>query len=141
MIEYSTTQCVMFPEIFAKPAVLQFDQRNGSSDGGAILLKAADRRYGLIRASRRMSARQAASRQGRSLLARVVWRSACSRSPAAIQTPTTRPACLPTRFTRCCSTAIRSQGVIWLRSQPCRALKTPFGRGNSIVWAKHWPTA
>jgi hypothetical protein len=38
----------MFPEIFAKPAVLQFDQLNGSSDGGAILLKAADRRYGLI---------------------------------------------------------------------------------------------
>jgi len=30
--------------------VLQFDQLNGSSDGGAILLKAADRRYGLIRA-------------------------------------------------------------------------------------------
>jgi hypothetical protein len=30
--------------------VLQFDQRNGSSDGGAILLKAADRRYGLIQA-------------------------------------------------------------------------------------------
>jgi hypothetical protein len=40
----------LFPEIFAKPAVLQFDQRNGSSDGGAILLKAADRRYGLIEA-------------------------------------------------------------------------------------------
>src|SRR6202049_87272 len=38
----------MFPEIFTKPAVLQFDQLNGSSDGGAILLKAADRRYGLI---------------------------------------------------------------------------------------------
>ena len=48
MIEDSTTQCLMFPEIFAKPAVLQFDQLNGSSDGGAILLKAADRRYGLI---------------------------------------------------------------------------------------------
>jgi hypothetical protein len=28
--------------------VLQFDQRQGSSDGGALLLKAADRRYGLI---------------------------------------------------------------------------------------------
>src|SRR6202163_1104914 len=40
----------MFPEIFCKPAVLQFDQLNGSSDGGAILLKAADRRYGLIEA-------------------------------------------------------------------------------------------
>jgi hypothetical protein len=31
----STTQCLFFPEIFAKPAVLQFDQLNGSSDGGA----------------------------------------------------------------------------------------------------------
>src|SRR6202790_2938959 len=50
VFEDSTTQCLMFPEIFAKPAVLQFDQMNGSSDGGAILLKAADRRYGLIEA-------------------------------------------------------------------------------------------
>ena len=48
MFEDSTTQCLLFPESFAKPAVLQFDQLNGSSDGGAILLKAADRRYGLI---------------------------------------------------------------------------------------------
>jgi len=38
----------LFLEIFTKPAVLQFDQLNGSSDGGAILLKAADRRYRLI---------------------------------------------------------------------------------------------
>jgi hypothetical protein len=38
----------LFPDIFPKPAVLQFDQRQGSSDGGALLLKAADRRYGLI---------------------------------------------------------------------------------------------
>jgi len=28
--------------------VLEFDQRQGSSDGGAVLLKAAERRYGLI---------------------------------------------------------------------------------------------
>jgi Transposase DDE domain group 1 len=43
-----TTECLLFPEIFSKPSVLQFDQRQGSSDGGAILLKAAERRYGLI---------------------------------------------------------------------------------------------
>jgi hypothetical protein len=49
VVDDSTTQCLLFPEIFAKPAVLQFDQRLGSSDGGAVLLKAADRRYGLIR--------------------------------------------------------------------------------------------
>jgi len=28
--------------------MLEFDQRQGSSDGGAVLLKAAERRYGLI---------------------------------------------------------------------------------------------
>ena len=48
MIDFTTTQCLLFPEIFAKPAVLQFDQRQGSSDGGSILLKAAERRYGSI---------------------------------------------------------------------------------------------
>ena len=48
MSDNNTTQCVLFPDIFPKPAVLQFDQRQGSSDGGALLLKAADRRYGLI---------------------------------------------------------------------------------------------
>ncbi len=50
MFDDSTTQCLLFPEIFAKPIVARFDQRMGSSDGGAILLKAADRRYGLIQA-------------------------------------------------------------------------------------------
>ena len=48
MTEENTTERLMFPEIFSKPSVVQFDQRQGSSDGGAILLKAAERRYGLI---------------------------------------------------------------------------------------------
>ena len=48
MFDDSTTQCLLFGEMFFKPTVLQFDQRQGSSDGGAILLKAADRGYGLI---------------------------------------------------------------------------------------------
>ena len=48
MIDFTTTQCLLFPEIFAKPAVLRFDERQSSCDGGAILLKAAERRYGLI---------------------------------------------------------------------------------------------
>lgn len=47
MSEHTTTECLLFPDIFPKPAVVQFDQRQGSSDGGAILLKAADRRYRL----------------------------------------------------------------------------------------------
>src|ERR1035441_7261978 len=48
VIDFTTTECLLLPEIFAKPAVLHFDQRQGSSDGGAILLKAAERCYGLI---------------------------------------------------------------------------------------------
>jgi hypothetical protein len=48
VIDFTTTECVLFPELFAKPAVLQSNQRQGSSDRGAILLKAAERRYGLI---------------------------------------------------------------------------------------------
>jgi hypothetical protein len=48
MSEDSTTQCLLFPGIFRKPVVAQFDQREGSSDGGALLLKAADRGYGLV---------------------------------------------------------------------------------------------
>ena len=48
MSDDSTTQRLLFPGIFRKPVAAQFDQRQGSSDGGALLLKAADRRYGLI---------------------------------------------------------------------------------------------
>lgn len=48
MPEDTTTQCLLFPGISPKNVVACFDQRQGSSDGGAILLKAADRRYGLI---------------------------------------------------------------------------------------------
>ena len=50
MAEHTTTQCLLFSDLSAQPVVVQFDQRQGSSDGGAILLKAADRRLGLTRA-------------------------------------------------------------------------------------------
>jgi Transposase DDE domain group 1 len=48
--EHTTTQCVLFPGIFERAVVVQFDQPEISSDGGAILLKAADRRLGLTEA-------------------------------------------------------------------------------------------
>jgi hypothetical protein len=38
---------VLFPDLFKKPLVAKFDPRYGSSDGGAILLKACDDRFGL----------------------------------------------------------------------------------------------
>lgn len=48
MNDSSATERLLFPEMFAKPVILEFDQRQGSSDGGAVLLKAAETRYGLI---------------------------------------------------------------------------------------------
>lgn len=44
----TTTPCLLFPELFDRPLTAQFDVPNASSDGGAVLLKAADRRLGLI---------------------------------------------------------------------------------------------
>jgi hypothetical protein len=43
----SIQQSVLFPALFGKRLVAQFDQPHGSSDGGALLLKACDERLGL----------------------------------------------------------------------------------------------
>ena len=43
-------QTVLFPDLFNKPLFAQFHQEQASSDGGAILLKAAERTYGLVKA-------------------------------------------------------------------------------------------
>jgi len=42
-----TTQTVLFTSIFEKPVVAKFDQAHSSSDGGLVLLQAADQRLGL----------------------------------------------------------------------------------------------
>lgn len=43
-------QTVLFPDLLSKPLVATFDQPHASSDGGALLLRAADRRLGLTAA-------------------------------------------------------------------------------------------
>ena len=48
MRKSTTTECLLFPDLFDKAVVAKFDQEHASSDGGALLLKAADRRLGLI---------------------------------------------------------------------------------------------
>lgn len=47
MHEGITQQSVLFKELFDRPLIAKFDQRDSSSDGGALLLAAADRRLGL----------------------------------------------------------------------------------------------
>ena len=44
MDDDSTRQTVLFRDLSSRPVVAKFDQRHGSSDGGAILLQACDRR-------------------------------------------------------------------------------------------------
>jgi hypothetical protein len=46
--DFAATERLSFPEILAKPAIVEFDQRQSSSDAGASLQKAAETRYGLI---------------------------------------------------------------------------------------------
>ena len=46
----STTQTVLFPKIFSKPIIAKLDQKDSSSDGGGVLLRAADERLGLSEA-------------------------------------------------------------------------------------------
>lgn len=50
MNDPTVPQTVLFPDLFDRPLVATFDQAHSSSDGGAILLKAADRSLGLITA-------------------------------------------------------------------------------------------
>lgn len=47
---HPTAQRALFEETFAKPVVVQFDGEQSSSDGGALLLGAVDRRVGLTQA-------------------------------------------------------------------------------------------
>jgi hypothetical protein len=50
MDDDSTRQSVLFSDLFSRPVVAKFDQEHASSDGGAILLQACDRRLGLSEA-------------------------------------------------------------------------------------------
>jgi hypothetical protein len=47
MDDDSTRQSVLFSDLLGKPLIAKFDQEHASSDGGAILLQACDRRLGL----------------------------------------------------------------------------------------------
>lgn len=47
MTDQTLTQCVLFPNVYDKPVMAKFDEPMTSSDGGGVLLKAADKRLRL----------------------------------------------------------------------------------------------
>jgi hypothetical protein len=140
LTDSTATERLLFPEIFAKPVVLEFDQRQGSSDGGAVLLKAAEQRYGLIA---RMSGCLRDPRQAgkvdhslRDLFAQRVFSIGCGYADA---NDSARLASDPMHKMLLDRDPIT--GSIWLRSRRCRALKMPLVRASFIAWARHWPRA
>jgi len=48
--DFTVPHTVLFPDLFDKPLVATFDAHHASSDGGAVLLKAADHRLGVTAA-------------------------------------------------------------------------------------------
>src|ERR1017187_9313443 len=50
--DHTIPRTVLFPDLFEKPLVAMFDQAHASSDGGAVLLSAADQRLGVTAALR-----------------------------------------------------------------------------------------
>lgn len=48
MSDATVPQTVLFPDLVDRSLVVRFDQPHASTDGGAVLLKAVDRRLGLI---------------------------------------------------------------------------------------------
>ena len=49
MTDPTIPQRVLFPELGGNPVVATFDREQASSDGGAVILKAAERVYGLVK--------------------------------------------------------------------------------------------
>ena len=47
---HTISQTVLFPDLLEKPLVAAFKQEQASSEGGAVLLKAAERVYGFVKA-------------------------------------------------------------------------------------------
>ena len=97
----SLTQCLLFADLFDKPVVARFDQIHGSSDGGAVLLKSADRRLGLLE---RLAGVLRDDRQPGKIeheLAELLAQRV-TRSPVATLTPTTPPASVTIRSTSGC---------------------------------------
>ena len=106
MTEDTTTQSVLFLELLRRPVVVRLDQRHGSSDGGAILLKACDERLGLTvwLAACISDGRQAGKVEHPS----ATWSgNDCSGSPAATSTAKIRHGWRRTRSRSCCLGATR----------------------------------
>ena len=113
MTDPTIPQTVLFLDLFDEPLVATFDREQASSDGGAALLKAAERVYGLVKAFGRclvdrrapekvrhtleaslgaLPPRRAAEPLGRTAAAQHSVKSASRRGPTVLRTRSADPA-------------------------------------------------
>ena len=129
MNDTTATQTVLFPDLVAKPLVATFDQAHASSDGGAILLRAAVQRLQLTtRLSRCLTDARDPDRVTHALsdfVAQRVFGIACGYPDAneATASPTIRSR-------SCCSIGIRCTASRWRRNRRCRALRMARAPGR-----------
>ena len=117
---------VLFPDVFPKPVLAEFNQEQASSEGGAVLLKAAERIYGLVKAF-------ADTARGPGRPAHLRHRLRPTRLPTmATASPTTRS-------TSRCSTETRCRVSAWPRDtdvdgDPLRVVSVgPAGDGATAI--------
>ena len=131
-------QTVLFPDLFDKPLFAQFNQEQASSDGGAILLKAAERIYGLVKAFAGCLFDKRAPDKTRHSLADLIGQRifgiACGIPTAMMATVSP-----PTPSTSCCSTETRFRASAWRRSRRCRGSRTQSTAARSTAWRTSWP--
>ena len=126
-------QTVLFPDLFDRRLVATFDQPHASSDGGAVLLKAAERRYGLIDGFARCLVDDRQPAKVRHTLADSSG-SGCSGSPADMPTPTMRTGWPTIRFTSCCWVGTLSPGIRSPRSRRFPGSRITWGSKGSTRW-------
>ena len=133
-------QSVLFPDLFDKPLVATFNQEHASSDGGAVLLKAAERVYGLVKAFARCLADKRAPGKIRHTLADLIGQRvfgiACVIPMATM--PTTWPT---TPSTSCYSGGTRCPARPWRRNPRSRDSRTARAAPCSTGWGARWQRA
>ena len=117
MNDETITQTVLFPDLLDRPVMATFDQPHASSDGGAVLLKAADQRPAACWPPSRRPPRRArvgARGAGVSDLIAQTWTIAvATRWQSLTDSPTIRS-------TNCCWGATRSRAAASRRSRRSR---------------------
>jgi len=137
LTDFILTQSVLFTELENRPVVLAFDQAHGSSDGGSILLSAANRRFGDGLIESLSSCLQDTRQQGKvdhplaDLMRQRIYGLACGYEDA---NDVARIGSDPMHKLLAGRDPIKGVSI-WLRSLRCRASRTALRRAHFTQWA------